>query len=63
MIDCDRKHIFRIGIRRILETHPDRVKYGYLDPADTFVPHEWVYDAMERAYQMGLRNASFDGVF
>lgn len=63
MIDCDRKHIYRASLLKMLEGHPDRAKYGYLNPARVFVLNEWVYDVMEVAYQMGLRNSNFDGVF
>lgn len=49
-------------IRKMLATHPDREKYVYLT-GERFEPHEWVLDAMEQAYRMGLNNANFKGCF
>lgn len=58
----DLKAIFRLDVQELVKNHPDRAKYGYLQGED-FQPHEWVYDAMELAYRIGLKNADFKGCF
>lgn len=62
MQNSDLRAIFLHDVRKLLAEHPDRERYGYLQ-GDRFEPHEWVLDSMKLAYDKGVRNADYQGVF
>lgn len=62
MNKSDLRSIFIVKLRAMVEQNPEIEKLGYFSQ-DHFTPHESVLDAMELAYNMGLKNAAFIGVF
>ena len=62
MNKSDLRSIFIVKLRAMVEQNPEIEKLGYFRQ-DHFTPHESVLDAMELAYNMGLKNAAFIGAF
>ncbi|KOR44995.1 hypothetical protein ADT27_13450 [Xanthomonas oryzae] len=69
MLKSDLRNIFIIKIRDMVEKNPDIAATLGTYQQDRYaaqahlVPHEGVLDVMEMAYNMGMKNANFDGVF